>query len=676
VTRPTQRPSAWCVHQAATRLAPALILCVALGLGLAMPPGSTGRVSAAPPAQPTLPAPSIMGDDSPPEPLAFPSRAPDMAAGRALFAERCASCHGPQGRGDGSMAGGLPAPPPSLADPEAFHGMTTAELYDVVTNGRIEQLMPPWRGSLDVEQRWDAVAGAWSWSLTPTRLAQGRSVWQAQCAQCHAEDGNALAAAPLGDLETTAERDGAQLLADTRDLPEAHDGLAALDETTLRLAIDYMRALPFRDELAERIEADGVLAGRVVKGGDGEVDLATVVVEARPVAGEVPGAIQTLEVDDEGRFRAEGMPAGEDVLWLLAATLDDVSYPLAEPIAATRASNAADADSETGGAEEEAASSDSESVENAEGRAGDALELVVFAPDPDAPVGLLSLRALVSPLPDQGVVEVLERWVVVNRTGRARVVGDEPGSATLRLPLPDGARFLRFADSRMQDVARIEDGLLLDRLPVPPGEREVLLSYRVPYVGESLSLDRTLAERVGEVTLVVADAQARIESAALTERAPTDFDGQTFERVGGKMLESGVVIDALLTGLPTALSSPQMALAPLPAPPVSPRTLAILALALAGLATGLALAQPLLAARRGPGDSPRSRASTAAQRRMRERALARLEALEREHRAGDLAPKVYARRRARLMERAMAVAPPSAVEDPAAARGPAAGADA
>jgi hypothetical protein len=175
--------------------------------------------------------------------------------------------------------------------------------------------------------------------------------------------------------------------------------------------------------------------------------------------------------------------------------------------------------------------------------------------------------------------------------------------------------------------------------------------------------------------MVVADAQAQIESATLTERAPTDFDGQTFERVGGRMLESGVVIDARLTGLPTALSSPQMALSPLPAPPVSPRTLAILALALAGLATGLALAQPLFATRHAQHDSPRSNAPNVTQRRLRERALARLEALERAHRAGDLAPKVYARRRARLMERAMAVAPHADMEEAAAARGPVSGAD-
>lgn len=41
----------------------------------------------------------------------FPTgaHAADLAKGKALFAERCASCHGPLGAGDGPVAQGLPA---------------------------------------------------------------------------------------------------------------------------------------------------------------------------------------------------------------------------------------------------------------------------------------------------------------------------------------------------------------------------------------------------------------------------------------------------------------------------------------------------------------------------------------------------------------------------------------
>jgi mono/diheme cytochrome c family protein len=38
-----------------------------------------------------------------------PAQAADPARGKTLFAERCASCHGEKGAGDGPIAAGLPA---------------------------------------------------------------------------------------------------------------------------------------------------------------------------------------------------------------------------------------------------------------------------------------------------------------------------------------------------------------------------------------------------------------------------------------------------------------------------------------------------------------------------------------------------------------------------------------
>jgi mono/diheme cytochrome c family protein len=95
-----------------------------------------------------------------------PTAPPNGAAGLATFGERCANCHGPLGMGDGELAANLPSPPPSFADPNFIRQAVPADLFDTITNGRIEMNMPPFGPSssnaLDEESRWQAVAAIYN----------------------------------------------------------------------------------------------------------------------------------------------------------------------------------------------------------------------------------------------------------------------------------------------------------------------------------------------------------------------------------------------------------------------------------------------------------------------------------------------------------------------------------
>ena len=48
--------------------------------------------------------------------------APDVSRGAATYAEYCAGCHGPRGRGDGLVAARLPQAPPDLTTLAAANG--------------------------------------------------------------------------------------------------------------------------------------------------------------------------------------------------------------------------------------------------------------------------------------------------------------------------------------------------------------------------------------------------------------------------------------------------------------------------------------------------------------------------------------------------------------------------
>jgi cytochrome c oxidase cbb3-type subunit III len=71
-----------------------------------------------------------------------------LVEGRTLFLERCVSCHGASGRGDGPIAKGLAGPPPGdLTDAEWKHGDQPAQVLAVLTKGVQDTAMPGWTGT-------------------------------------------------------------------------------------------------------------------------------------------------------------------------------------------------------------------------------------------------------------------------------------------------------------------------------------------------------------------------------------------------------------------------------------------------------------------------------------------------------------------------------------------------
>ena len=82
-----------------------------------------------------------------------PASAPDLARGARLFAGTCATCHGPQGRGDGPAAASLKPPPASFHSPEVMGDLTPFKAYNVVRYGVSGTAMAPFAG-LPEADRW------------------------------------------------------------------------------------------------------------------------------------------------------------------------------------------------------------------------------------------------------------------------------------------------------------------------------------------------------------------------------------------------------------------------------------------------------------------------------------------------------------------------------------------
>lgn len=85
-------------------------------------------------------------------PLAGDKRA--LPRGAVVYANYCATCHGPEGKGDGVVAKrGFPAPP-SLLAPRALN-MKDGQMFHVLTYGQAN--MPSYASQVDREDRWRVI---------------------------------------------------------------------------------------------------------------------------------------------------------------------------------------------------------------------------------------------------------------------------------------------------------------------------------------------------------------------------------------------------------------------------------------------------------------------------------------------------------------------------------------
>lgn len=97
----------------------------------------------------------------------IPADATTIEEGRKLYQHHCASCHGPSGKGDGSMAlaGGTPA---NLTDETWDHGPTDGEVFVVIRDGTSSD-MEPYKDRLTEKQIWQVVHYLRSLASTPQK---------------------------------------------------------------------------------------------------------------------------------------------------------------------------------------------------------------------------------------------------------------------------------------------------------------------------------------------------------------------------------------------------------------------------------------------------------------------------------------------------------------------------
>lgn len=450
-------------------------------------------------------------------PAQEPDTAPSVSAGGAQWAENCQPCHGPTGQGDGPSASGLPNPPPNLSDPELGRQSVPADNFDVIKNGRIQNLMPPWGNRLSDAEIWNAAAYVWSLSTTPQDIMAGETRYLEQCAACHGEDGSGNgpdAPAEINDftdLQVMTRQSQAELKANFLAAAEPHAAFSDLTEAEIWQTLDYIRTFTFKVP-----QRNGILSGQVINATTNE-PVGDVEVTLHIFQGNTEIETLTAQADSEGNYRFEKLPTEHSNLYLTEAVYQDVTYRSSEPGVFAPDSN------ET------------------------SLDVPVYEQTTDASaINVSQMHYLVAFSPGQ--INAVEIFVVGNG-GDETYVGQN--GQTFTFSLPDGATDVAFQND--PDGTRFiqTDSGYVDTEPIVPGLEglSIVSSYNIPYNADSLTLDIPIPDDVASLNVLVQEMGASVNSDQLNFVETREVQGDLFSILGGSNLSAGETLTLELTDL-------------------------------------------------------------------------------------------------------------------------------
>ncbi|HIQ11472.1 MAG TPA: c-type cytochrome [Caldilineales bacterium] len=440
--------------------------------------------------------------------------------GETIFQQRCASCHGEKGDGDSPLADQLPDTLPDFTAADYVADKTPQELFDVITQGRMEQMMPPWGDELSEEARWDAVAYIWSLHLTPDQIDQSQQVYEQRCASCHGSSGASVEAdAPdLRDPKWLTATDGEIIAASTS---EGHPQVADIREADLPLLANAVRRFSLGFDQAEvQVEGAGDLTILVKNGTSGEI-LADQPVRLFIFEQERFADMREGRTDEEGRIHFTGLPTNPTWTYVAETSYQDLTYH-SEPGQFTPDS--------------------------------DRIELIVSVYDPGATIDAVSIERAhwLVDLTTPGFVDVGEVYVFANASDRV-YAGERPdpnaAPRVLEIPLPEDAIHINVEGQTEDGRFQLDGTTVIDTQPLAPGAIQIFLRYALPVVDGRVELSHPLPYYTRMLNLLAPDIGITVEAPDWQEDEPIATQGGDFLNYTILDLPAGAAPKAVITGI-------------------------------------------------------------------------------------------------------------------------------
>ena len=584
------------------------------------------RIVATLPPQPT----------SPPE-VGYPLEPPDLAHGAQLFAEHCTACHGASGRGDGPLvqSGQIAQPPADFTDPATAGSQRPTDWYATITNGRIENLMPPWRDRLSEAERWAVAMYTYTMAYHPEQLALGQEVWAADCAECHDETGRgdgpraAEINRPVGDLTDPAEL---VTLSDSvlynivtegvgESMPAYEDDLS---EEQRQAVVRYMRTLSLAntDAIGRQVEPAATEEAAAESTEEAVLGTVTGVITNGTVGGEVPPDLTvTLHRFDaqfndtplettiapDGSFTFADVPISSDQRYIVTVAYRDRIFT------------------------SELVTGDNPALE---------LPVTIYELTEDPAVISITRMAIQIDAIGDGlqVAQVIFFRNSSDRLFTSSQPIDERRFPSLVMPLPPGSVIMGFGDNEQRFIVVEDEPAVIDTVPVLPDEDHIVqFVYFIPYEGSAIIEHEVNYALNGPVRLLLSPPTVTATSEQLSSLGPQTIGERTYEGYGADLtLVPGDVIRYELRGQGAAtVSDVETTSAP------STNLLPVILLILGGAALLVAAALYL----RGRGEPAVSK------ERLIDTLIREIADLDARHEAGQINHDLYQQQRSQLKAR-------------------------
>lgn len=477
--------------------------------------------------------------------ISLPQTAPDLALGAQVYAENCTRCHGASGQGDGELvqSGQVPAPI-DFTDATVPHSGSPLDWYEVVTNGRLDKLMPPWGDSLSEAERWAVTMYVYTLPNTPDRIAEGEGIWAANCAECHGETGEGTdKGAPLPNLLQVSDAEA--LTAITDGIVDKMSGFAdtlSADERAAVLA--YARTLSLSAAPVEVAQAATAVPAEAPTGQSQATESAV----EPPISTQEVGA--TLEIDTSVTGIVGGtvvnQTAGGSVPSDLTLTLHVFSSTdtLAEQTTLTATVNPdgtyqfADVPISaslqyivTTAYQQAVFSSQVVSGSPANPQLDIPLNIYEVTSDP-ADIVVDGILTMVQPNTQPNTLEVVQIISFSNTSDRVFLHEVDSTPASVSIQLPAGTVYQDFSGGSY--IVSADGREITDTQPVLPGESHVMhVAFTVPYNGQA-TIDQPLDYALdGQVEIMAGSSDMSISGDGISTLGTRQMGSSSYVSYGG-----------------------------------------------------------------------------------------------------------------------------------------------
>lgn len=395
---------------------------------------------------------------------------PDIARGGQIFAENCTDCHGLSGDGRGELVlSGSVSAPIDMTDRTLTRAKSPLDWFTIISEGNIENLMPPWQNALSEEERWDVTMYSYALAYDAELLARGAHLWTERCRDCDL---------PAAIPPRYSDEDYGPALN-----RERFAGALESEEIAAVVAYARMQSLRGAGEPAETVEgapsvAVGEISGRVQHGSAGGIVPPDTVVQLQFGSPEIGFSIAEASIDADGNFVFADIPLSADISYVIGVIYDGRVFSRLLP----------------------------------EGAYSQTITIYDLTNDP-AVISVAAVDLYLNPVqlePHGTGLHITQIIRYRNDSDRIFTSGrgfEDGREASLLLQFPIGAKIMsddaagRFV--LIEDLERVPDSLI-DTLPVAPGsEHQIIVEYFLPYV-DSLDFQQAFNNRVeGDITVML-----------------------------------------------------------------------------------------------------------------------------------------------------------------------------